>query len=144
MEHLMEWELAGETEVLGVNLPQYHFVLSCAGTRPAAVGSRRIIAWAMARPLQPLLPKCHVSFGFLRTGLMAVNHSFLIQGYQWVMVIYLVINHEALRVHATGSVLFGQLAFLCIASWTRMCVSARSNSRTTELIVMTFDILEFN
>jgi hypothetical protein len=26
VEQLVEWELAGETEVLGENLPQYHFV----------------------------------------------------------------------------------------------------------------------
>jgi hypothetical protein len=26
MEHLVEWELAGETEVFGENLPQWHFV----------------------------------------------------------------------------------------------------------------------
>jgi hypothetical protein len=27
MEQLMDWRLAGETEVLGENLPQRHFVL---------------------------------------------------------------------------------------------------------------------
>jgi hypothetical protein len=26
MENLVEWRLAGETEVLGENLPQHHFV----------------------------------------------------------------------------------------------------------------------
>jgi hypothetical protein len=26
MENVMEWRLAGETEVLGENLPQHHFV----------------------------------------------------------------------------------------------------------------------
>jgi hypothetical protein len=26
MEYLVEWELAGETEVLGGNLPQFHFI----------------------------------------------------------------------------------------------------------------------
>jgi hypothetical protein len=26
MEKLVEWSLAGETEVLGENLPQYHFL----------------------------------------------------------------------------------------------------------------------
>jgi hypothetical protein len=26
VEQSVEWELAGETEVLGENLPQYHFV----------------------------------------------------------------------------------------------------------------------
>jgi hypothetical protein len=55
----MECRLAGETEVLGKNLPQRHFcpsqnpTLRDPGfwTRAAALGSRRLTAWAMARPL---------------------------------------------------------------------------------------------
>jgi hypothetical protein len=39
-----EMWLAGETEILGVNLPRRHFV------RAAAVGSQRLTASAMARP----------------------------------------------------------------------------------------------
>jgi hypothetical protein len=58
MENLVEWRLAGETEVLGEDLPQRHFVHhKCHLTRPgmdrtraAAVGSQRLTAWAMARP----------------------------------------------------------------------------------------------
>jgi hypothetical protein len=55
MENLVEWRLAGETEVLAENLHQRHFVhhkssLIWARTRAAAVGSQRLIAWAMARP----------------------------------------------------------------------------------------------
>jgi hypothetical protein len=51
---LVEWELAGETEVLGENLPQYNFVhhkshLTWDQTRAAAAGSRRLTARAMAR-----------------------------------------------------------------------------------------------
>jgi hypothetical protein len=53
----MECRLAGETEVLGENLPQRHFCPSqnptwpdLFWTRAAAVGSRRLTAWAMARP----------------------------------------------------------------------------------------------
>jgi hypothetical protein len=49
--------LAGETEVLGENLPQCHLVhhkshMTCTGFEPraAAVGSQRITARAMARP----------------------------------------------------------------------------------------------
>jgi hypothetical protein len=49
--------LAGETEVLGENLPQRHFVhhkshMTRPGLEPraAAVGSQRLTAWAMARP----------------------------------------------------------------------------------------------
>jgi hypothetical protein len=58
MEQLVEWGLAGETEVLGENLPQCHFVhhksdLTWDRTRAAAVGSRRLTAWAMARPSDP-------------------------------------------------------------------------------------------
>jgi hypothetical protein len=49
--------LAGEPEVLGENLPQRHFCPSKiphkqtrVWTRAATVGSRRLTAWAMARP----------------------------------------------------------------------------------------------
>jgi hypothetical protein len=54
---LEEWRLAGETEVLGENLPQRHFIhhkiphdQTRALTWAAAVGSQWITAWAMARP----------------------------------------------------------------------------------------------
>jgi hypothetical protein len=58
VEKQMECRLAGETEVLGENLPQRHFCPSQNPTWPdpglnpgaAAVGSRRLTAWAMARP----------------------------------------------------------------------------------------------
>jgi hypothetical protein len=57
LEQLVGW-LAGETEVLGENLPQRHFVhhksqMTRPGLEPrtAAVGSQRLTAWAMARPL---------------------------------------------------------------------------------------------
>jgi hypothetical protein len=50
----VEWELAGETEVLGENLPlcplQIPLDQTRARTRAAAVGSQRLTAWAMARP----------------------------------------------------------------------------------------------
>jgi hypothetical protein len=59
VEQLVEWSLAGETEVLGENLPQLHFVhhkshMTRPGLEPraAAVGSQRLTAWAMARPHQ--------------------------------------------------------------------------------------------
>jgi hypothetical protein len=48
VEQLVEWRLAGETEVLGENLPQGHFVhhiphdLTQARTLAAAVGSKRL------------------------------------------------------------------------------------------------------
>jgi hypothetical protein len=43
VEQSVEWELTEETEVLGENLPQRHFVHHMTGdrTRAAAVGSRR-------------------------------------------------------------------------------------------------------
>jgi hypothetical protein len=52
IEQLVEWRLAGETEVLGENLPQRHFVhhkslmtWHRARTRAAAVGSQlRVLA----------------------------------------------------------------------------------------------------
>jgi hypothetical protein len=57
VEQLVEWRLAGETDVLGENLPQRHFVhhnshITRPGLEPraAAVGSQRLTAWAMARP----------------------------------------------------------------------------------------------
>jgi hypothetical protein len=34
VEQLMEWSLAGETEALGENLPQRHFVHKSHMTRP--------------------------------------------------------------------------------------------------------------
>jgi hypothetical protein len=54
LEQLVEWRLAGETEVLGENLPHRHFVHHKIphGLEPrtAVVGSQRLTAWAMARP----------------------------------------------------------------------------------------------
>jgi hypothetical protein len=56
VEQLVEWRLAGETEVLGENLPQRHFIhhkshmtWPVLEPRAAAVGSQRLTAWAMAR-----------------------------------------------------------------------------------------------
>jgi hypothetical protein len=46
-------KIGRETEVLGENLPQRHFVhhkIPHDQTRTAAVGSQRLTAWAMARP----------------------------------------------------------------------------------------------
>jgi hypothetical protein len=58
VEQLVEWRLEGETEVLGENLPQRHFVhhkshMTRPGLEPqaTAVGSQWLTAWAMARPV---------------------------------------------------------------------------------------------
>jgi hypothetical protein len=58
VEKLVELRLAGETEVLGENLPQRNFVhhkshmtrQTRVWTRAGAVGSQWLTAWAMARP----------------------------------------------------------------------------------------------
>jgi hypothetical protein len=58
VEKQMECRLAGETEVLGENLPQSHFCLPQNLTWPdpglnlgrRGERSRRLTAWAMARP----------------------------------------------------------------------------------------------
>jgi hypothetical protein len=57
VEKQMQCRLTGETEVLGENLLQCHFYPSQNSTWPdpgsnpgVAVGSRRLTAWAMARP----------------------------------------------------------------------------------------------
>jgi hypothetical protein len=49
----MEWEFAGETKVLGENLPQFHFVhhkshLTWDWTQAAEVRSQWLTTWAMA------------------------------------------------------------------------------------------------
>jgi hypothetical protein len=72
VEKLVEWRFAGETEVLGENLPQRHFVHHKSTRAAAAVGSQRLTAWAMARPYLynsfPILCKCnwvHMSLIFV-------------------------------------------------------------------------------
>jgi hypothetical protein len=60
----MECTLAGETEFLGEDLPQRHFCVhhkiphdhTRVSTRAAAVRSRRLTAWAMARPTDWTIP----------------------------------------------------------------------------------------
>jgi hypothetical protein len=56
MEHLEECILAGETEVIGDNLPlcpsQIPHEMTRDGTWSATVGSRRLTVWVMARPTE--------------------------------------------------------------------------------------------
>jgi hypothetical protein len=57
VEQFVEWRLAGETEVLGENLPYCHFVhhkshMACRGLElgpPPAVGSRQLGGWTMTQ-----------------------------------------------------------------------------------------------
>jgi hypothetical protein len=74
MENFVEWRLAGETEVLGENLLQRHFVHHKSQlTRPrdrtqtAAVGSQRLTAWVMVRPTCNLSHTIKVLGYFLRS-----------------------------------------------------------------------------
>jgi hypothetical protein len=74
VEQLVEWRLAGETEVLGENLPQRHFVhhkshITRPGLEPraAAVGSQRLTAWAMARPMKIPSSVLMLVYGYRRT-----------------------------------------------------------------------------
>jgi hypothetical protein len=74
MEHLVESQLAGEAEVVGRNLPQCHFVhhkshLIFFRTRAAAVGSRRLTACTMARPLMCVIENTNQSSTFNLTNL---------------------------------------------------------------------------
>jgi hypothetical protein len=56
VKHSVEWELARKTEILGENLPQplcppqIPHDLTLARIRSATLRSRRLTAWAMARP----------------------------------------------------------------------------------------------
>jgi hypothetical protein len=75
VEQLVEWRLAGETEVLGENLPQRHFVhykshMTRPGLEPraAAVGSERLTAWAMARPGVSIMPRMGIVNTFKSSG----------------------------------------------------------------------------
>jgi hypothetical protein len=84
----VEWRLAGETKVLGENLPQRHYVhhkshKTWNRTRAAAVGSQRLTAWATARP-RILLTRIVINafFSLARTSFhtsltYSASHSFI-------------------------------------------------------------------
>jgi hypothetical protein len=78
MAHLLEWTMVGETEVLLRNLPQCHHkshMLTWERTRAAAVGSRRLTSWAMARPFGISYSLSHTKFeiGTERVGFITAN-----------------------------------------------------------------------
>jgi hypothetical protein len=71
----MECRFAEETKVLGENLPQRHFVhhkiphdQTRVWTRAAAVGSRRLTAWAMAQPSVDALDRAATVIDFNATS----------------------------------------------------------------------------
>jgi hypothetical protein len=63
VEQLVEWRLAEETEALGENLPQRHFVHHKSHIAwPELEVGPRLAAWAMARPCKTIkqtLPCLH-------------------------------------------------------------------------------------
>jgi hypothetical protein len=73
--------LVGETEVLGENLPQRHFFVhhkiphdqTRVWTRAAVVESRRLTAWAMARPYAEYAEWCFSRFSSAPLGEYQVN-----------------------------------------------------------------------
>jgi hypothetical protein len=80
--------MAEETGVLGDNLPQYHFDhnkshmtwpdLIWAGTRNAAVGSRWLTAWAVARPRWQVTLQ-----GWKNTAWEKLVHLSVLQNFAW-------------------------------------------------------------
>jgi hypothetical protein len=86
LEQLVEWSVAGETAVLGEKLPQRHFVhhkpkhdQTRARTRAATMGSQRLTAWTMARPLH--WGRFSSSTSVSPTNSHSTNCSTLILGY---------------------------------------------------------------
>jgi hypothetical protein len=81
MEKLVEW-LAGETEVLGENLPQCRFVHhkshmpARTRTRAAAMGSHRLTAWRG-------LSKWYFPFGFPDQISVYISNSSYITRFMW-------------------------------------------------------------
>jgi hypothetical protein len=67
--------MAGETEVLGENLPLCPPQIPLGQTRTAAVGSQRLTASAMARPMTILLQWLH------KTSAMKLTKTFKQQLY---------------------------------------------------------------
>jgi hypothetical protein len=87
VEQLVEWRLAGETEVLGEILPQRHFVhhkshMTRPGLEPraAVVGSQRLTAWAMTRPYTPRIE----SADLYQKEAKFFNHSKMDSGYKFL------------------------------------------------------------
>jgi hypothetical protein len=83
MEKLVEW-LAGETEVLGENLPQCRFVHhnphipARTRTRATAVGSQRLTAWATGRPYETHKYSLEQNTEFVSTEANGIQHHVLL------------------------------------------------------------------
>jgi hypothetical protein len=76
MENLVEWRLTGETEVLGENLPQRHFIHHKSHlTRPGQ--PQRLTASATTRPLYYLVISYFYTFFFHVSALIDIYYKML-------------------------------------------------------------------
>jgi hypothetical protein len=106
MEHLVEWELARETELFGGNLPQCHFVSQKSRMIFLGIesGAPRWEAWDMSRPLD-LLTIC-TRFGkhltWMRCIMVFLSLFMLYWNGLWLIHSELLINSPFTRGSVVG------------------------------------------